>query len=378
MMILQRATHGDTNPKRKRGGQTPLTLAQRISEKRLCIGRARHIPMPANAFTIVELLVCIGIISTLAALVLPAVQGARESARRAECANRLRQFGVGMHGYEAANQRFPSPALRPDLTPASPQSDLSRQKLCSAHYYLLPYLDLANISSAIDLQGDVWLNSALGPTISAKNEEIIRRSISLFACPSDSVPPGSTSYEFCDGTTAGGGTTPLVPPPNSSLHGFTKSGSGVRASEVRDGLANTVMFSERLVGGHDPKRYDPARDIAMFYTGGPAWMLPDETANACSRIPPGLPFSPNAGAGWLFFGYGTTVYNHVLAPNSRIPDCAQGSLLSPGAFTARSLHRGGVFVCLGDGAVRFVSEQIDLAIWRAASTIAGGEGLALP
>ena len=333
---------------------------------------------PPKAFTMIELLVCIGIISLLAAMVLPAVQSVRESARRVECGNRLKQFGIAMHGFEAAHQRFPSPALLPNLTADSPPAALREQKLCSAHYYLLPYLDLADLSNAIVLNGDVWLGSLLGPPTSAKNEDVIRRPIAVFACPSDSVPPGSTSYEFCDGTTAGGGTTPQVAPPNSALHGFTRSGTGVRAFEVRDGLANTVMFSERLVGGHDPQKYDPARDIAMFETGGPGWVFPDERADACARMPPGLPFSPNAGAGWLFYGYGTTVYNHVLTPNSRIPDCAQGSLLSPGAFTARSLHPGGVFVCMGDGAVRFVSEQIDLAVWRAASTIAGGEALALP
>jgi type II secretory pathway pseudopilin PulG len=331
-----------------------------------------------KAFTMVELLVCIATIALLMAMVLPAIQNARESARRAECANRLKQFGIAMHGFEAANQRFPSPALFPNLTANSSTSGMSQQKLCSAHYYLLPYLDRADLWNAIVLNGDVWAGSLFGPPTSSKNSEIIQRPVPIFACPSDNVPPGSTSYEFCDGTTAGGGTTPQIPPPNSSLHGFTRSRIGVRASEVRDGLANTVMFSERLIGGHDPKSYNPARDIAMFQMNAQAWILPDETADACSRMPPGVPFSAHAGAGWLFFGYGTTAYNHVLTPNSRIPDCAQGSLLSPGAFTARSLHPGGVSVCMGDGAVRFVSEQIDLSVWRAASTIAGDEVLTLP
>lgn len=344
---------------------------------RTMIGGGRPIPSPPKGFTIIELLVCIGIMSLLAALILPAVQNARESSRRVECANRLKQFGIAMHGFEATHGRFPKAGLidySPGVIPP-----LNEQKLCSAHYWLLPYLDLAAVADSVVLQGDVWTYSTLGPPSSVKNAEVLRRPIAVFACPSDNVPAGSTSYELCDGTSAVGSTSPGVAPPNAALAGFSNPRLGVTAGAVIDGLANTVMFSERLVGGHDPQRYDPARDIAMFDTGGPGWMLPDETADACSRIPRGLPFSPNAGAGWLFFGYGLTVYNHILTPNSRVPDCAQGSLLlSPGAFTARSLHSGGVFVCMGDGAVRFVGEGIDVAVWRAASTIAGGEAASLP
>ena len=329
-----------------------------------------------RAFTMIELLVCVGIVALVMSLALPAVQSVRESARRTQCSNRLKQFGVAMHAFEAANGRFPK-AQQIDYPPGV-MPLLNEQKLASAHYRLLPYLDLGKLSDAIVLQGDIWMFPVYGPPTSAKNNEIIHRPVAVFACPSDTVPAGATSYELCGGTSPSWHITPQFAPPNSALSGFSMPATGLLASQVRDGLANTVMFSERLVGGQDPARYDPARDIVMVEIPRLGFLRPDGAADACSRVSPGLPFSPYAGMGWMFYGFGVTVYNQVLPPNSRIPDCAQGSLLSPGAFTARSLHNGGVFVCMGDGAVRFVNEQIDLTIWRAASTIAGGEAASLP
>lgn len=335
--------------------------------------RRRH----RSAFTLIELLVCIGIASLLLALILPAVQNAREGSRKLQCSNHLKQFGIAMHGFEAAKGRFPKAALNDYLPVENPS--LNDQKVCSAHYHLLPYLDLVALSDAIILQGDVWLFPPYGPPMSAKNDEVMRRPIAVFACPSDSVPAGATSYELCGGTSPSWHTTPGVPPPNSAMAGFSVPGKGVFAGHVSDGLANTVMFAERLVGSQNPKSYVPARDIAMIEgSGGSVWSFPDDAATACSRSPDGSPFSAYAGMGWLFFGYGTTVYNHVLPPNSHVPDCAQGSFLSPGAFSARSLHLGGVYVCMGDGAVRFVNEQINLAVWRSVSTTAGGETFGLP
>jgi hypothetical protein len=82
------------------------------------------------------------------------------------------------------------------------------------------------------------------------------------------------------------------------------------------------------------------------------------------------------GGTWLFGGYPHTAYNHVLAPNAATPDCTDAAVFDPnshGAHTARSAHPGGVLVLLGDGAVRFVSNAVDLPLWRGLASINGKE-----
>jgi hypothetical protein len=136
-----------------------------------------------------------------------------------------------------------------------------------------------------------------------------------------------------------------------------------------------VFFSERSVGDQNKSQYTPSRDVVLAVGGN--LLLPDDAAQACQLTLPAVTrHASYAGASWLFGGYAHTCYNHVLTPNSRTPDCAAGGEVSangPGAFTARSVHSGGVFVLLGDGSARFVSESINQDVWRALSTIDSGE-----
>jgi prepilin-type processing-associated H-X9-DG protein len=99
----------------------------------------------------------------------------------------------------------------------------------------------------------------------------------------------------------------------------------------------------------------------------------DEVMQTCSGpLDPQWPHFSFGGTTWVLSGPSQTWYNHVLTPNSAIPDCAE-SVDWQGAFTARSLHPGGVNVLFADGSVRFTSSSIDLAVWRALGTINGGE-----
>ena len=123
-----------------------------------------------------------------------------------------------------------------------------------------------------------------------------------------------------------------------------------------------------MVGDRDPEAFTPWRDAATV-----GWIdlkTVAETEETCRRIGPDpVEHRSYGGAAWLFGGFGHSWYNHILPPNSRTPDCEYGR----GAFTARSLHAGGVNVSLVDGSARFAADAIDLAVWRALATRRLGE-----
>jgi len=110
----------------------------------------------------------------------------------------------------------------------------------------------------------------------------------------------------------------------------------------------------------------------------------DQVAAVCrALVVSNSPHWSWGGGSWLFSSYGHTWYNHVHTPNSPLPDCACKANLdsildgnTSGAHTARSLHRGGVNVAFGDGATRFINGSIELQVWRALGTEAGGETVA--
>ncbi len=324
---------------------------------------------PRRGFTLIELLTAIGVIGILIALALPALQSARERSRQASCTNNLRQIGAAMHHFESTRGRFP-PA-QPDVPAAIPSSPgvLPAFNAVAPHYWLLPYLDLSALHNQIVLTGLDWWVPGEPPT-SPPNAGALQQEIAVFLCPSDGDVPGASSYPMCAGTSPNWHHTPKVPPPNSARHGmaFGLGGNGVRAADVTDGLSHSVAFSERLLGDQDPSDYTPARDIATVPAPGP--LLPDEVADGCrTGVTSTSAHYSSTGIGWLFKNYGFTLYNHVLTPNSSTPDCASGGVGGIGAYSARSGHPGGVFVLYADGAVHFVSENIDLAVWRAAATV---------
>jgi len=193
----------------------------------------------------------------------------------------------------------------------------------------------------------------------------------VFTCPADSQNHSGVNYLHCNGTSSLGEATPDFPPPNTVLPGVA---IGVRAARITDGLSCTVAFSERLVGDHDPKRYTASRDFAAIESTiapGALAILPDTISMLCrTRVGPNAPHFSFNGDGWLFRRLGTSMYNHTLPPNSRIPDCGYGMMT--GAYAARSLHRGGVFALYSDGATKFESESIDLTVWRALGTFSDG------
>ena len=324
-----------------------------------------------NGITIIEVLVCLGIIALLLGLLSPAVQRARESARNVNCRNHLRQLGVACESFVSVRRRYPR------------YLHLDSQRTLSGHVGLLPYISETAIYEKVD--GNEVGTAASEPVASSSNEEIFATTIAVFRCPSDVSTPGANSYRACFGTTTGIHATwsprigqPLNNPADHSLWGIFCGRH--EPAHVTDGLSNTVAYSERLIGDMDPRSYTPATDVALI--SGHRLRFPDEALLACSQVTQRTSHFSMPGATWLLGHRAHTAYNHVLTPNSEIPDCASATSgvrdLGAGSVGARSYHPGTVNACFGDSSVRVISETIDLTVWRALGSMHGQESVGTP
>lgn len=312
-----------------------------------------------RSFTLIELLVVLATIGVLVAIVLPAVQMAREGARRLSCGNNLRQIGLALHHYHTVYQCFPAGRRGPLPQVFSPQAQI------------LPYLEQETLESRIDY-GSAPVTVAVdgGPTYSgAQNYAVATTVVATFQCPSDAaagrVPGcvyGATNYAANTGSgTAAAGSL-------QGAEGVFFLGSAVRIEEIRDGTSHTAAFSERPLG---PGTLAATPDSEL---AGYIWELPvgiDPSPGACNSSTSGV-WNPDRGAKWMLGNYGNTLYNHYYPPNARQCDCMNNPQ-QKAYMTARSFHPGGVELLFCDGSVRFVPNSVDLAVWRALATRAEGE-----
>ena len=320
-----------------------------------------------SGFTVVELLVSVAIMAVLAALILPSVQGARESARRLGCADRMRQTTLALHNFETLRGVFPSGLVGPGCAAGMPD------RVLAPHALILPHLDRAALYEQLD-GCDPGYRAGDDPPASKQNAHLLGRPVEAFVCPSDDVPAGGNSFRVSIGPTAHRFAV-LAPVEARHLGAFANPG-GFAAAAVTDGLSSTVFLSERLCGDRDAGRYTPHRDI--FHSGVYS-ITPADAERAC-RLSAGAspPHSSHGGATWLYAGYQLTWFNTVAVPNASLPDCMEERSFATGmsgSFAARSNHPGGVNAALGDGSTRFVSQAIDLALWRAVSTSSAGDDI---
>ena len=323
------------------------------------------------AFTLIELMVVIAIIGLLTAILLPAVQQAREAARRTKCKNQLRQFGLALHNYVSTTTVLPSSASVGLYTGAPDAASWS------IHALLLPYLDQPTIYNQIDLGTD-WSSQFVLDGLK----------VPIFVCPSD--PNGDrirtptrarprhypATYGFCHGT-----WFVFDPTTGSYGDGAFHPNTRFRLVHISDGTSNTFMAAE-------VKAWTPTRR-----TGGPVPTAVPQTVEEVEAImTQGTVFRDNGHTEWFdgithHAGFSTT-----LPPNAS-PKCTDGVSILEGcnynswqegiggplgqptysATTARSYHEGMVHTALLDGSVRAVSENIDFATWRALGTRAGAE-----
>lgn len=328
-----------------------------------------------SGMTIVEVLVTLAVIGLLAALLLPAVQNTREAARRIACLNNLRQLGYATQNHVSThNGALPSTSTN-GLDPQG-------QKLLASvsfHRNLLGFLQMSAIHSEIDFSEMPINQPGMPPAfVNAPLNRLLTVRIPTFLCPSDVQRSGATNYRANMGY-GPGSYDPGPPAPSSfpgSVAGAFVHGRSTRVNEFRDGLSNTVLASEKLIGDGDPKRHTPWTDY--FYFGGGDFLSADDAMKGCGSLPqPNPAHASYAGWTWLLGGWNSSWYNHILTPNSPVPDCSAGGNEMAGgghgAYAARSYHQGGVNTVFADSSARFVSNHIDQLIWRYLSTRAGGE-----
>ncbi|QDU06986.1 DUF1559 domain-containing protein [Gimesia aquarii] len=308
-------------------------------------------------FTLIELLVVIAIIAILIALLLPAVQQAREAARRSTCKNSLKQIGLALHNYHETHRVFPPayidslPTLNSGATEAENKNGLGWGTM------ILPFMDQAplynNIGSETNGFTFNWLDANHDGTMDGTAADAIPSSrviLPVFNCPSDPMDGinrdagsyGKSNYLASAATGA------------NAKNGALFVNSRTKMRDLSDGSSNTILVSERTTDG-DPTGSTACGGSPCNWAGG-LWIGPRNYT------------SP---AGWHTSLRGLDVANNGGASTIYM---INGSTISWGpAWSASSTHVGGAHFLLGDGRVRFISENIDLATYRALVTINGDE-----
>ncbi len=328
-----------------------------------------------RGFTLIELLVVIAIIGVLIALLLPAVQAAREAARRMQCTNNLKQLGLAIHNYEASLGTFPL-AGTARLIPGGGVAYGG----WSAHARLLPYLEQTASFAAVNFSVSYSHPS---------NHTIARHVVSAFVCPSDPKNQELVQHSFG-----------LAAPTNygwnmgdwyvwGGFKGIDNRGAfqvnrAKRLSDISDGLSQTVVAAE--VKAQQIYLRDFSGGLANVTTPSPVPGPDSDPHVAAPEYNAGGSLQTTGHTEWVDGHVHQTGFTTAWPPNKRIHRV--GSPLADldltgireqnggptySAVNARSYHPGGVNVLMGDGSVKFVKDSINGATWRGLGTIAGGE-----
>jgi prepilin-type N-terminal cleavage/methylation domain-containing protein/prepilin-type processing-associated H-X9-DG protein len=346
-------------------------------------------PSKARGFTLVELLVVIAIIGILVALLLPAIQAAREAARRMECSNKIRQLSVAMLNFENTNKGFPPMALTwTDLEYTAKYVDKYHGPPPPGHWWddhgwytlIAKYIEENAWYASIDFTRSFS---------DAVNAAPRRQFIPLLSCPSDiglqrnewesdTWARVRANYKVNAGNTVYGqyewATIPFAGAP-------FRGGKITKLSTITDGLSNTLMISEVLVlpelGSQASGVWGSALSEQSTSTGGQVFMgftTPNGSPDSIDRVNPqtiaqycvqnGIPVPTQAPNGLQY-------------PRIALADIPPGFVVADPNhaqyFAARSHHPGGVNASRCDGSVGFYNDSIDEFVWRALSSAAGGE-----
>ncbi|WZO96342.1 DUF1559 domain-containing protein [Isosphaeraceae bacterium EP7] len=306
--------------------------------------------MPRRAFTLIELLVVISIIAVLIALLLPAVQSAREAGRRIQCVNNLKQIGLALHNYHDTVGAFPT--NRSTYNTAFSYSALAQ---------MLSFMEQSQLFAALNFnvrRDDASNLTAQGTVIKA------------FLCPSDSwsaypVKTAGTNYRANEGRNIlhlygaadPTGSNANQPPPDGPFFANTS----FRLADIGDGTSNTLAFGEMTIGDMSNAIATTNRDI---FSPGTSPANLDEAIADCRAIDPKIltfQYWSTSGAPWHFGSGAYSVLKTVATPNTR--SCAypaNNRMLE----TAISFHPGGINGSFCDGSVKFIKDTISVQVWR--------------
>ena len=363
----------------------------------------RSASAPKRAFTLVELLVVIAIIGILIALLLPAVQAAREAARRSQCVNNLKQLGIGLQNYHDVNRSFPF--AKGGTTGPGPGILYGNANRVSGFIPLLPYIEQVALYDVIRA-GNVAAGIApLGPVGWGGWNGGWNVNVPTLQCPSEITPltarptpgsPGQNNYCFSRGDSIFNNRD------SAALRGVFQFRDGVTLSQIIDGTSNTIAMSERVRSveqgiGVNPKptiKEGTAIGLTNLDTNpatNPGICL--TTANGAFYNNPGQ-VKCRFGVLWTDGQPERTGFNTVMPPNA--PSCTGDSNVNAdcrsGVYAPSSFHPGGVNGVMCDGSVRFLSDGINTGnlgaaevsrgpspygIWGAMGSKAGEEGAAL-
>jgi prepilin-type N-terminal cleavage/methylation domain-containing protein/prepilin-type processing-associated H-X9-DG protein len=318
--------------------------------------------IPRRGFTLVELLVVIAIIGVLIALLLPAVQSARESSRRMSCVNNLKQLGVAMHSFHSARRGFPygysdSNGVTPEAVhPFSNASNAPYHRRDTFFHRLLPFVEAKAISDLYEVDRNSFVHQI--PVAAGSMTTMV---VSMYACPSDPSSLNNSgaagirrfrgNYVVCTGTAIDTAafvrsSFPQVFLATPGMFGprlSARSTVGRSLSHCADGASNTLLASEGIVRGSGE---GPFGELGAYWQGGSWGEYAFSTRETPNTTVPDHPWQC-ASTNW---------------PNA--PCQGPGGSLTNRWNYARSMHPGSVNVLLCDGAVRNVSDAVDTTVWR--------------
>jgi prepilin-type N-terminal cleavage/methylation domain-containing protein/prepilin-type processing-associated H-X9-DG protein len=369
-----------------------------------------------KGFTLIELLVVIAIIGVLVSLLLPAVQSAREAARRAQCTNNLKQLGLAFHNYLSANAETVPPCVIDFDGSPDPGSQVQTQSYVAR---LLPYMEQTQVYNAINWNaparwsGSGWDSGPQGPNPPDPSQSAgrwgvvqmtaVTSQVASFLCPSDPNPGvlGTMGWPGQERRIASSNYVPNIGL-NRRLNNWRFNGPTyvsskwdgvfpvVSVASFVDGTSNTVIMSEWVKGTASggsgcgdrdglhcvySAPFDSNNNAALVGSQG---LFAAEWANAQACQTQAITRNWGWKGEWWIQG-DRQVYSHTQLPNRR--SCAYTDVGAVGGRadmsmnSASSLHPGGVNVLMADGSVKFVKNSINFAIWYGVATPMGGEAI---